>query len=62
MAQFDLVRQRFAPRCYTSFFRGLCQGFYVIAAREQGDLNFFGTLFKRFRVRTKPGQNKAVAL
>ena len=36
MAQFDLVFQRFTPRCYKSFFRGLLQGFFVIASREQG--------------------------
>ena len=57
MAKFDLVRQRFAPRCYWSFFRGLFQGFYVIASREQGGLDFLGTFFKTF-----PGQNIAVAL
>ena len=43
MAQFDLVRQRFAPRCYKSFSRGLFQGFNVIASRQPGGLNFFGT-------------------
>ena len=42
MAQFDLVRQRFAPRCHKSFFRGLFRGFYVIASRDLGSLNFFG--------------------
>ena len=45
MAQFDLVRKRFAPRCSKSFFRGLFQGLYVIASREQGGLNFFRTGF-----------------
>ena len=45
MAQFDLVRQRFAPRCYKSFSRGLFQGFYVIAFGEEGGLNSFGTFF-----------------
>ena len=45
MAQFGLVRGRFAPRCYKNFFRSLFQGFYVIASREQEGLNFFGTFF-----------------
>ena len=61
MAQFDLLRQRFAPRCYNSFLRGLFHGFYVIASRKQGGLNFFGTFFKRFRVRTKPSHSEELA-
>ena len=40
MAQFDLVRQCFTPRCHNSFFQGLFQGFYVIACRQEGGLNF----------------------
>ena len=61
MAQVDLVRQCFAPRCYKSFFRGLFQGFCVIASREHGGLNFFRTFLKRFRVRTKPAHSEELA-
>ena len=40
---------------------GLFQGFYVIASREQGGLNFLGTFFKRSRVRTKPSHSEELA-